>query len=175
MIIEIKGKQYLNPGWRVENGIAQLRIRSDATFEEISEDFVLTQGECILQFNDSEQQISAWYVEGMASIELPGEDKNEVVIIKYHVSQLAKDAQDSLQTDVDDASDAVLELCEMISEQQSTLSDTCARIEGSQKDQQNRMDALSQTLNLHTVSIGNLESMFNTLADRVARLENGGK
>ena len=172
MLIEINGKQYLNPDFRVANGIAEMRIQSDKTFAEIAEDFVVEAGDSIKQYNELEQQIGEYYVEGMASIQLPGEDGTELVTIKYHVSQIGKDAQDAMSGDIEDASDAALELCEIIGEMDQNLNDTCRRIENSQQEQGQQLNNFSQTQTQHTKAIERWESMYNALADRVARLEN---
>ena len=95
-----------------------------------------------------------------------------MVTVKYHISQIGKEAQEALNNDVGDASDAVLELCEMIATMEGTVDDTCTRIEDSQSKQGSRLDNFSATLNQHTQSISRWESMYNALADRVARLEN---
>lgn len=174
MKIEINGTMYTNPDFRVDNGIATLRILSDKTFAEIAEDFVVAAGESIKQYDDSDNQIGELYVEGMASIQLPGEDGSEVVTIKYHISQIGKDAQEALQEDAEDAMDAILELCELIGQQTQELEDTCSRIEDSQSEQGQRLDSLSETLTSNTQAISRWETMYNALADRVARLENGG-
>lgn len=174
MVIEINGRQYINPDFKVDNGIATIKVLSDKTFSEIASDFVVSAGDSILQYDDNGNQIGELFVEGMASIQLPGEDGSEVVTVKYHVSQIGTDAQDALHEGVEDASDAILELCELIAEQTQTIEETCSRIEDSQSEQGHRLDSLSNTLNSNTESISRWETMYNTLADRVARLENGG-
>lgn len=172
MIIEIKGKQYVNPDWRIDKGIGELQIHTEATFTELAADFVLEQGASIKQYNDNEEQIGEWYVEGMASIQLPGEDGSKVAIIKYHISQLGLDAQEAINADLDDATMSVLELAGMLSTAKRNFNDTATRVEASQAEQSGRIDTLTQITNQLNEAINRCESMYNILADRVAVLEN---
>lgn len=172
MIIKIKGKLYNNPNWSVQGGIGVLKIKSEKTFAEIAEDFVLEAGDSILQYNDNEEQIGEWYVEGMASVQLPGENDSDVVTIKYHISQIGKEAQEALTEDLDDATMSVLELASLVTAAKKTITDTASRIEDSQKEQGIRLDTLSNTTNSLNERLSALEIAYNNLADRVARLEN---
>lgn len=172
MILVIKGKQYDNPNWGVQNGIGELRIHSDADFAQITTDFALQAGDSILQLNDNEEQIGQWYVEGMASIQLPGEDGSDVVTIKYHISQIGKEAQDALMGDLDMTSMSLLELAGIVATAKKNMSDTANRIEQAQDEQKSRVSTIEQLQNQMNEAIGRWESMYNTLADRVARLEN---
>lgn len=172
MILVIKGKQYDNPNWGVQNGIGELKIHSDADFAQITADFAMQAGDSILQLNDNEEQIGQWYVEGMASIQLPGEDGSDVVTIKYHVSQLGKEAQDALRDDLDMASISVLELAGIVATAKKNMSDTANRVEQAQEEQKSRVSTIEQLQKQMNDSISHWETMYNTLADRVARLEN---
>lgn len=172
MIIVIKGKQYDNPNWMVQNGIGELRIHSDADFAQIAADFALVAGESILQLNDNEEQIGQWYVEGMASIQLPGEDGSDVVTIKYHISQIGRDAQDALTEDLDMTSMSLLELAGIVATAKKDMTDTANRIEQAQEKQESQIGEIQRLQNQMNESIGRWETMYNTLADRVARLEN---
>lgn len=172
MILVIKNKQYDNPDWRVEKGIGVLRIPSEKSFAEIVSDFSLSAGESIVQLNDSGAQIGEWYVEGMASIQLPGEDDSDVVTIKYHISQIGKEAQEALNDDLDMATLSVLELATMVTDAKKVITDTASRIEESQQEQGNLIKTLTNKLNTMTEQVARWENMYNTLADRVARLEN---
>lgn len=172
MVIEINGKQYIDPDWRVENGIAEIRIHSEKTFAEIADDFVLDAGDSIIQYNDNDEQVGEWYVEGMASIQLPGEDGSDVVTIKYHISQLAKDAQEALNEDLDDTTMSVLELAGLLSTAKKNFQDTANRLEGSLSEQEQRISNISQTQTAINQSIARIDGLYNALADRVARLEN---
>lgn len=172
MILVIKNKQYDNPDWVVQSGIGELRIHSEADFAQISADFALVAGDSILQLNDNEEQIGQWYVEGMASIQLPGEDGSDVVTIKYHISQLGKDAQEALTDDLDMTSMSVLELAGIVATAKQNMNDTANRIEQSQEEQSSRISTIQQLQNQMNEAISRWETMYNTLADRVARLEN---
>lgn len=172
MILVIKGKQYDNPNWMIQNGIGELRIHSDADFAQITADFALVAGDSIVQLNDNEEQIGQWYVEGMASIQLPGEDGSDVVTIKYHVSQLGKDAQEAIKDDLDMTSMSVLELAGIVATAKKNMNDTAERVEQAQKEQKSQISTIQQLQNQMNESISRWETMYNTLADRVARLEN---
>lgn len=172
MILVIKNKQYDNPNWVVQNGIGELRIHSEADFAQISADFALQAGDSILQLNDNEEQIGQWYVEGMASIQLPGEDGSDVVTIKYHISQLGKEAQEAITDDLDMTSMSVLELAGLLSTAKKNFSDTAERVEQGLEEQSSRISTIQQLQNQMNEAISRWETMYNTLADRVARLEN---
>ena len=172
MILKIKDKLYDNPDWRVEQGIGSLRIHSEADFSQITSDFALQSGDIIIQLNDNEDQIGQWYVQGMSSIQLPGEDNSDVVTIKYHISQLGQEAQAALTDDLDMTSMSVLELAGIIATAKQNMNDTAARIEQSQTEQSERINTLQQLQNQMNESISHWETMYNTLADRVAVLEN---
>ena len=172
MIIAIKGKRYNNPNFGIQNGLAVLRIHSEQTFAEIAEDFMLESGDSIVQYNDSEEQIGEFFIEGMASIQLPGEDDSDVVTIKYKVSQIGKEAQEALNEDLDMATLSVLELAGIISQAKRNFNDTAARIESSFSEHEHRITALGNTQNTINEAMNSWESMYNALADRVAELEN---
>lgn len=172
MIIEIKGKRYSNPDFNVQNGLAVFRIHSEKSFSEIAEDFVLENGDSIIQYNDSEEQIGEFYVEGMASIRLPGEDGSEVVTIKYKVSQLGKEAQEALNDDLEMATISILELSGIVSQAKRNFNDTATRLEGRFSDHEEQLTSLTNAQNTINAAMNRWETMYNTLADRVARLEN---
>lgn len=172
MIIEIKGKRYDNPDFRINNGIAELRMHSEASFAEVFSDFALDAGDTIRQFNDNEEQIGEWYVEGMASIQLPGEDGSDVVTVKYHITQISKEAQEALTDDLDTASMSVLELAGIVANAKKEMNDTATRIEQEQQEHNERLSTIQQVLNNLNETTSRWESMYNVLADRVAKLEN---
>lgn len=174
MIIVIKGNQYQDPDFRVDNGIATLRIHSEASFADIVDDFALEAGDEIGQYNDNEVQVGVLYVEGMASIQLPGEDGTDVVTIKYHISQIGKDAQEALTDDLDMATFSVLELAGIVSQAKRTFEDTANRVESGLAEQDERITTMRNAVDTHTETIAHWETMYNALADRVAALENRG-
>lgn len=172
MIIEIKNKQYNNPDFSVENGIATLKIVSEASFSEITEDFVLESGDSIIQFNDNEEQIGEFYIQGMASVQLPGEDGSDVVTIKYHVTQLGLDAQEALNDDLDVATLSVLELAGILATTKQNFTDVTNRMETNIEEHNNRISTVSSLQNSINERMSRIESLYDVLADRVARLEN---
>lgn len=172
MIIEIKGKRYNNPIFSVQNGLAVFRIHSEKSFSEIAEDFVLENGDSISQYNDNEEKIGEFYVEGMATIQLPGEDDSKLVTVKYKVVQLGKEAQEALSDDLDMTTLSVLELSGVLSQAKRNFNDTATRIESSFSDHEQRLTSLANTQNTINAAMNRWESMYNSLADRVAQLEN---
>ena len=174
MIIEIKGNQYTDPDFKVDNGIATLRVHSEASFADVVDDFALEAGDEIGQYNDSEEQVGVLYVEGMASIQLPGEDGTDVVTVKYHVSQIGKDAQEALTDDLDMTTFSVLELAGILSQAKRSFENTAARVESGLTEQGERITTMRNTVDAHTATISHWETMYNALADRVAALENKG-
>lgn len=175
MIIKIKNKQYINPDWRVENGIALFRFASDASFAQIIADFSLEKGDEITQLNDNEEVIGKWYVDGMASIKMPGdEDGEDQVVIKYYVSQLGYDAQAALNDDMDTATITILELASLVSRLQGSYEDAEKRMKQTEEEYERSYAEMRNILNHHTDSISQWETSYNTLADRVATLENRG-
>jgi polyhydroxyalkanoate synthesis regulator phasin len=54
----------------------------------------------------------------------------------------------------------------------NNLHDTLAKVEWEKKDEKEMLNGIQETMNLHTKTISNLESVLNALADRVAVLEN---
>ena len=172
MIIEIKNKQYDNPDFSVENGIATLKIVSEASFSEITEDFVLESGDSIIQFNDNEEQIGEFYIQSMASVQLPGEDGSDVVTIKYHVTQLGLDAQEALNDDLDVTTLSVLELAGILATAKQNFTDVTNRMETNIEEHNNRISTVSSLQNSINERMSRIESLYDILADRVARLEN---
>lgn len=172
MILVIKGIQYENLDWRVTNGIGEIRLHSEESFSEISAKFALNAGDSILQLNDNEQQIGEWYIESMASIQLPGEDGSDVVTIKYHISQIGKDAQEALTEDLDMASLSVLELAGIVANAKQEMLDTVKRVEQAQQVQNESITTMQRIMNQLVETTSHWESMYNILADRVAQLEN---
>lgn len=172
MIIEINGNQYQDPDFRVNNGIAEMRVHSEESFAEIAERFVLAQGEEIVVYNDNEEQTGVFYVEGMASVELPGEAGSDVVTIKYHVNQISKEAQEALADELDMATLSVLELAGIVATAKQGFESRADMIEDSYNEINQRIQTLAQTQNTIIQAISRCESMYNTLADRVAGLEN---
>ena len=175
MIIEIKGQEYLNPDIRFESGEIIFRYTSDATFMEIVNQFALEPGDSIKQYNDSHEQIGEWYIIQMGSIKLPGSPDGEAqVIIHYRVSQLGKEAQEALNSNVDEISDAALELAGMIAQFDESLTDKITYVEDTNKSTNRIISALQEQTNSNTYAISDLSNRFNILADRIARLENRG-
>lgn len=175
MIIQIKNKQYINPDWRVEKGVALFRFATDASFAQIIEDFSLNAGDEITQLNDNEEVIGKWYVDGMASIKMPGdEDGEDQVVIKYYVSQLGHDAQMALNEDMDTATITILELASLVSRLKTSYDEAEKRMKQAEEEYQRSYTEMRELLNHHTNSISQWETSYNRLADRVATLENRG-
>lgn len=172
MIIEIKGNLYNNMDFRINGGMAELRFPSEKTFAEIVADFALNEGDSIIQRNDSEEQVGVFCVEKMGSIQLPGEDASDVVTIKYHISQLGKEAQEAITEDLDIATLSVLELAGIVSRAKKSFDDAAKRVEEGLTEHNNRLVAIRETVDGHTNTISQWENMYNRLADRVAQLEN---
>lgn len=172
MIIKIKGKEYSPVNFQVQKGVLEVQVHSEATFAELIEDFVLEAGQSITQYNDNEEQIGAFYVEGMASIQLPGEGDLDVVIIKYHVSQIGKDAQEALANDLDDTSMSVLELAGLFSVSKKQFTDMVEEMRACRDDYINRFESINQRQNNVQDALSRLYDTVNDLADRVAVLEN---
>ena len=172
MIIEIKGIQYVDPPISNENGVFMIRVTPVGGFGSLVDDFLLQPGDEIIQLNDNEQIIGVWHVQSMNSIEMPKPNGDGMADIRYNVSQIGVEAQDAIQADVIDNTDAVLELCsliaEMAEEQSNNFADYDERIASAQQD----IEEKQRTMDQQTISISQLETMFNNLADRVARLEN---
>ena len=63
MKIEINGIQYTNPDWRVENGIARLAINTEKSFSELAEDFGLSAGDIINQYNENDDLVDMHFTE----------------------------------------------------------------------------------------------------------------
>lgn len=172
MIISIKNKMYYNPQFFVENGLATLKIISEQSFSDIINEFTLQQGDRILQFNDNEEQIGEFYVEGMASVQLPGEDGSTVVTIKYKVNQLGIDVQEVLNDNIDLATLSILELATIVSNTKHNLEDELSHFNNTFEEHDNRLHNLETNQNTLIESVSHWESLFNILADRVATLEN---
>ena len=172
MIIIIKGNQYENPRVEFEKGVLEIRLFHEGTFADIVEAFNLEAGDEITQLNDNEETIGLWNVNSMNCIRMPEEGGDGTVTIRYNVSQLGIEAQEVISADVDDATNAVLELCELTAIMQEQLDTDISRVENSISDTDSRLTQTRQTVNQINESVSNWESMYNTLADRVARLEN---
>ena len=190
MIIEINNKRYTNPDFTTKNGIALIRIDSDASFQEISADFLLDEGDMINQYDDSENQIGQWYVKGMCSIRMPGEDGAEKVEVKYYISQLGKDAREVIEGNVDENTDAVLELADYITTIEQTYDDYKDELDNQFDDFKSTVNStinnLTQTINGISTqltamqaqmdslnsSMGILRTHDESLNQRVTRLEN---
>jgi predicted nuclease with TOPRIM domain len=108
----------------------------------------------------------------MSSIQLPGEDGSTVVTIKYKVNQIGKDAQEALNNDLDLATLSILELSTVVSNTRHGLEDNMSHLQNTFGEHKTRLENLEREQNSLIETVGHWETLFNTLADRVAVLEN---
>ena len=180
MKVVINQNEFENAQWNVSENVGVLAFNSEDSISEILAE--IGDGEQIEVYNDNDDLVSTWYSKGVRGIDKDGTS----VSVKFEVSILDKNTEEELQNGIDDDADAIMELAEMISEMEATLDGQAEGIEKAQddidkakqdisdmqddvNDVRNRMDSIPADI---LERFGALWTNYNTLADRVAKLEN---
>ena len=184
MVIEINGQRLVNPDWQVDRNIVTLRLETGASFGELLDDFGLGEGDVISQYNDNDYLIGEFHVLGLASIQVAGAGSDPgLAEIRYRVSQIGLSAQEALESDIGDTSDALLELAAMIADMDAEYqlalenfrTEQTERLTMSQEgweSERERLNTIQNTLNSHNEMFVQIQNLVNGFADRIAVIEN---
>lgn len=173
-------------GYDPNEGVGRLLITTEQSIFQLIESF--GEGNDIEVYDDNVDLTTKWYGASLKSITVtPGEPRQVSSLFK--VTILENNAEKVLKGGVEDDEDAILELAEMIGDMEKAKKDQDKDFEKMQKefdDTKRNVDAMQEGLNNIRNRVENvphdilerfdtLWKNYNTLADRVARLENGGK
>lgn len=183
MSLEINGVRYPDSSWRVESNTLILQLPDEYTFEDAVEAFTLESGYAIKQYNDNDDQIAEYYVVRMGSIEMPDGYEHTKLVVKYYIGNIEQNAQAIIDGNLEEASDAILELAEYIVETAGDIDQRVEILEETQKEelksvkedwagQKDRLDVIEETLNRHNNTISHLQGLIEQYMDRIARVEN---
>ena len=165
MKIMVNEKTYNDSLWtfNVERGEASLFIKTNETIGEVAGTF--DGDDTIRAFDDNNVETGVWYVHNLLGIyenyESHAPEDPRVVVVTLKASALTTEAEEAINSSIDENIDAIMEIAEMIANVEDVsleIERIKDRLDGFPADIVERLDAINST--------------YNALADRVARLEN---
>lgn len=165
MKITVNEKTYNDSTWafNVERGEAALILKTDETIGEVASTF--DGNDTIHAFDDNDVETGVWYVKSVISIyqnyESHTPEEPREVIVNIKATALTAEAEEALGSDINENSDAILELANLIAD----MDDANVRI--------NNIEGVLEGIPKDIVErFGDLGDRYNALADRIAALEN---
>ena len=165
MKIVVNEVTFANSTWSFdhERGVASLIITTNDSLGEIASAF--DGDDTIRAYDNNDIETGVWYVHSLVGIyedysSHTAEDPRKVIVM-LKASALTTEAEESLGASIDETSDAIMELAELIAD----MDEANVRI--------NNIEGVLEGIPKDIVAhFGQIESAYNALADRIARLEN---
>ena len=165
MKIEINGKIYNDVVWTFDhaNGESSLLLKTNDSISEVAAAF--DGDDTINAYDDNNVKTGVWYVHAVTAIYANYESRTpeepREVVVKLKASALTTEAEEELNSNINENIDAIMEIAEMIANVDDVsleIERIKSRLDGFPVDIVQQLDAIN--------------TAYNTLADRVARLEN---
>ena len=163
MKIKVNEKTYNDSTWQYnERGEACLLIKTDESIGEIASTF--DGNDVIRAFDDGNEETGRWFVHTLVGIyENPASHATETreVIVSMKITTLTDNAEAKINNSIEENTDAVIEIAGMVADMEDVnleINQIKATLDGIPKNIVDMID--------------NINNTYNTLADRVARLEN---
>jgi len=146
-----------------ERGTAALLLKTNDSISSIA---ALFDGDdTVKAYDDNDIETGVWYVTQLLSIyqnyESRTPDEPREVVVALKATSLSAEAEQSINTSIEEANDALIELASLIEDMEEAniaINRIDGILEGIPRDIVERFDAMNNA--------------YNDLADRVARLEN---
>jgi DNA-binding transcriptional regulator YbjK len=146
-----------------ERGTAALLLKTNDSISSIA---ALFDGDdTVKAYDDNDIETGVWYVTQLLSIyqnyESRTPDEPREVVVSLKATSLSAEAEQSINTSIEEANDALIELASLIEDMEEAniaINRIDGVLEGIPRDIVERFDAMNNA--------------YNELADRVARLEN---
>lgn len=165
MKISINKKTYNDSSWSFDHasGIAALILSTDETIAEVASTF--NGDDTIHAYNDNDVETGTWYVYQVTAVY--ERDKNEgsrAIIVNMKASALSTVAEEELGESIEENTEAIIELGGLIAD----MDDANIRI----NNIEGVLEGIPKDITIH---FGEIETLYNALADRVAQLENANQ
>ncbi len=166
MKIQVNNKIYEDSVWKThdERGNAVMTITTEESIGEVAQTFDAPNS-LIITYNDDDIETGRWYIHQLISIyenyesklkELPRE-----IVVSIRASTLTASTEENIFSQIEENTEAILELGSLIAD----VTDIDHKITMLEED----LNAIPTNINERFAA---LESVYNTLADRIAVLEN---
>ena len=165
MKIMVNEKVYNDGAWSYdhESGDAVLLLRTTESISEVAATF--DGDDTIHAYDDNDVETGTWYIHTVSAIyenyESRTPEEPREVVVKIRASALTTEAEEAINSSIDESIDAIMEIAAMIADAED-MSLEIERIKS-------RLDGFPS--NIVTI-LDNINTTYNELADRVARLEN---
>lgn len=155
MIVRINDTVFENAKWSVNDGIGEFWFTTNeplSHLEEILDPSVAFEIEIL---DDEGEVVERWYNRDLQELAYRKQDSGEwFIVAKFKVSIVDNDTEQKIHEDIDDSDDAIMELADTVSQNEEAIK------------------ALQESFRSQNNILSELATLYNDLADRVARLEN---
>lgn len=160
MKIVINGVDFNNAKWDVEDGIGKMAIYTNSTIAEIID--IVGENNNIDIYDDDNVLVSKWYNSGIIGINCTKYQDKNYIEVRFSVSILDTNTEAQIQGDISESVDAIMELAEIISDMDSTVSSNSESITFLDK----KIDKTVEDFNTKT------DDIENDLKDKVKTIDN---
>ncbi len=177
MKITVNNNVFTEAGWSVYKEIGTLDLYTEASLTEIIT--MLGNHPIISVYDDNDELLSMWSTSSVKSISEEYIRERRRITVQVDATILTDNAEEVINTNIDNSIDSILELAEIIDEMDTTIENNTNSIERINTD----LESLNtQVFNLQS-TVNNIPANLNTqlntivqtcnsLADRIANLEN---
>lgn len=146
-----------------ERGTAALLLKTNDSISSIAA--IFDGNDTVKAYDDNDNETGIWYVTQLLSIyqnyESRTAEEPREVVVSLKATSLSTEAEESINTSIEEANDALIELAGLIEDMEEAnieINKIKGVLDGIPKDIINRFTSMNNA--------------YNLLADRVARLEN---
>lgn len=177
MKITVNDNVFTEAGWSVYKEIGTLDLYTEASLMEIIT--MLGNHPIISVYDDNDELLSMWSTSSVKSISDEYIRERRRVTVQVDATILTDKTEEAINTNIDNNIDSIFELAEIINEMDSTIENNTNSIEkintdlGSLNTQVFNLQSIVNNLpaDLNT-QLNTIIQTYNSLADRIANLEN---
>lgn len=165
MYVKVNDVTYNDATWSFdhERGTASLLLKTNDSISSIAANF--DGNDTVKAYDDNDNETGIWYVTQLLSIyqnyESRTPEESREVVVSLKATSLSTEAEQSLNEGLEEANDALIELASLIEDMEEAniqINQIKGVLDGIPRDIVARFDSMN--------------SKYNALADRVAKLEN---
>jgi len=156
MYAKINNQLFQGVTWNVHEGIGELGFKTEESLSNLEEVLDPTVAMTIEIYDEDDDEMKErWYNRDLCELIYKKlENGNWHVVAKFQVSAIDSNSENEIRQSIDDSDEGIMELAAIIS------------------DFEEMFDGFDENFKAQQRTLNRLSDLYNTLADRVANLEN---
>ena len=155
MYVKINDQIFPNAKWTVDEGKGEFWFQTEEPLSHLEEILDPSVAMVIEVYDDNDELKEQWYNRDLHNLSYTKQETGVwYVVATFKVSAISTDSEEEIRQSIDDSDDGIMELAAMIS------------------DLDEAFETLNENFDTQRETLNRLSGLYDTLADRVARLEN---